>query len=163
MYTGKRNLTSGFKVNTQAPIDDRLVVADLVELANLTGDKAYKYYEGMLVWVISTRKFYEWKESADGIIVGGFTYPNPFIQWGIDYSNRTFNFLSTSYGTSEHVETITVGDTDIIHSLNTESIHVSCYESSGEQFFPDIKIIDENTVRFTSSIEFVDAKIIITK
>ena len=113
MYDDGKIISNGFKPVSQFPIDDRLVKADLVELANLGTDdyKAYTYYEGMEVFVLSTSSTYKWVEDNTGLgITGGFTYPNNVINCGIDYSNRTFDFVSAlvNYENITHADLVTL-------------------------------------------------------
>ena len=70
IVTNDKVISEGWHVGSQTPIDDRLVFADSAALINLGASdvEAYRYYEGMRVWVIATRSEYEWKESALGAI-----------------------------------------------------------------------------------------------
>lgn len=96
MYTNSKALSNGYSVRSQTPIDDRLIKANLTDLRDLTGNKQYTYYEGMLVYVVSEKKYYAWTESVAGEIVGGYTYTTPIISGGITYSGRTFNFVESA-------------------------------------------------------------------
>jgi len=95
MYTNNKELSQGFQVGSQTPIDDRIVVATPADLQNLGTNNvfAYKYYEGLKVLVLSTLKEYIWKESATGLLTTSFTYPVNIISAGINYSNRSFNWV----------------------------------------------------------------------
>jgi hypothetical protein len=94
--TNKKILTEGWHVGSQSPIDDRLIFDDIADLIDLgvNDANAYRYYEGMMALVLSTKTVYIWAEnSTDGQIPAGFTYPPGISVNGVDYSNRTFNFV----------------------------------------------------------------------
>ena len=88
-------ISEGLHVGSQTPIDDRLVVKDIPGLIGLgVSDRlAYRYYEGMRVWVIDAREEYEWRESSTGALSTPFTYPLNISANGIDYSGKVFNFV----------------------------------------------------------------------
>jgi hypothetical protein len=108
MYTNNKELSQGFQVGSQTPIDDRLVAATTSALQNLgTGNVfAYKYYEGLKVLVLSNLKEYIWKESATGLLTTSFTYPANIVSAGITYSNKAFNWVE--YTTSSNLGTGTI-------------------------------------------------------
>jgi len=113
--TNKKILSEGWHVGSQTPIDDRLVFADLAALQNMgTADvNAYRYYEGMTVFVVAEATSYRWLESHSGALTTSITYPANIIVNGIDYSNRDFNFVPVSGGTVSF-------DTDVpTHSYTT--------------------------------------------
>lgn len=95
MYNNLKNIADGYSVRTQVPLDDRTIKLNLIDLADLTGNKEYTYYEGMPVFLLSNLQSYNWVESTSGVIPGGFTYPSNIVNGGIVYSNRTFNFVPT--------------------------------------------------------------------
>ena len=97
--TNKNNQAEGFHIGSQTPIDDRLVFADLADLQNLGSGStnAYKYYEGMRVWVLSTQQEYTWQESSTGALASSFTYPAGLTVNGIAYGGRAFNFVQSGW------------------------------------------------------------------
>ena len=100
MYSNnKKVLTEGWHVGSQTPIDDRLIFADLTDLQNLGAGNvnAYRYYEGMCVWVLGTSREYIWVEAPAGALTTSFTYPANTIVNGINYSTRSFNFVETGF------------------------------------------------------------------
>jgi hypothetical protein len=101
-FTNKKVLAEGFKINSQTPFDDRLIFADLTDLQDLgTGNvNAFRYYEGMLVYVIDLNSIFVWKESITGALGTSFTYPSNIIANGVNYSGRDFNFVLISSGSS---------------------------------------------------------------
>ena len=88
-------ISEGLHVGSQTPIDDRLVVKDIPALIGLgvSDGLAYRYYEGMRVWVIDTREEYEWRESSIGALSTPFTYPLNISANGITYGGKVFNFV----------------------------------------------------------------------
>lgn len=103
MYTNKKKIADGYRSVSQIPLDDRLVFADLAELANLgTGNvNAYRYYEGMTAFVLSEDSFYKWVE---GGTIGTFTYPADITTDDVDYSNRAFGFSEVNFLASSIIE-----------------------------------------------------------
>lgn len=98
MYTNKKTLAAGFQINSQSPMDDRLVFDTLANLQDLgTGNReAYRYFEGITVFCLEDNKMYAWLESATGLLPTSFTYPADSIGFGIDYSGRSFNFVEVA-------------------------------------------------------------------
>ena len=98
-YTNQSTVQEGFNLGTQAPIDDRLHFSSIVDM-QLTSygntSEAYEYYDGMVVYVIDSSEQYMWKESSVGGLTTSFTYPSNIISHGVDYSNKTYNFVSMS-------------------------------------------------------------------
>lgn len=84
---------------SQGPIDPKTIFLTLNELKDLgsNNDKAFLYFEDMEVKCIEDHKKYIWKERTsnddDGVLDSDFTYPDGAISYGIDYSNRSFNFF----------------------------------------------------------------------
>ncbi len=92
------NIPTGLIVPSQVPLDGKILVASEAVLANLgTNDNlAYTYYDGLIVYCVLERTRYEWRE-WDGLerqlVPGGYTYPAGHIVNGVDYSNKTYNFI----------------------------------------------------------------------
>ena len=106
------NIPTGLKITTQIPLDVKGYALNEATLAYLgVGDNlAFTYHEGLRVVCIEERKVYEWREveageENTGLIAVDFTYPNSHIVYGIDYSNRTFNFFKTK----DNFEIVNVG------------------------------------------------------
>ena len=99
MQGPNENTIFNFSPTFQAPTDARIIFATLAELVDLgtSNANAYTYYEGMIVKCHETGLEYEWKEVnaaiEEGEIPGDFTYPDPWIQHGVTYSGRVFNFV----------------------------------------------------------------------
>ena len=94
------NIPKGLKLTTQIPLDVKTYVADEATLAYLgTGNNlAYTYYDGLKVFCIDERTNYEWREvqigeENTGLVPLDFTYPSGLIAFGINYSNKKYNFF----------------------------------------------------------------------
>jgi len=116
-----RPLIGGFSPTEQTPIDDRSILR-FVESA-LSIDP-YKYYEGQLVYVIEAGLLYQWLENVDGGGLGlNFTYPVGYSSNGVNYSDRTFDFIPVIKNTIPVVIQLTVSDE--ITSLTTGTAKVT--------------------------------------
>jgi len=158
----KRVLAEGWHITSQTPSDDRLVFSDVSDLTSLgAGDQnAYRYYEGMRVWVIDVRKEYEWRESATGAMGTSFTYPSGVISNGINYGGRSFNFVEVSGGSgggSQQVDLITLlaNTPYVLNILGAAGIlDVEVYSSLGEKITNGVNIkISSDTVTLESNIQ----------
>ena len=98
----KTNILSALEVSGQIPLDAKLYFTTLAELKDL-GDnniKAFKYYELMPVTCVEDKQKYVWREKVNandvGILDEDFTYPANAVSFGINYSERVFNFFKES-------------------------------------------------------------------
>ena len=94
------NIIGGLNIPTQIPLDVKTVSLTESALSSLGIDnnKAFTYYDGLKVYCLDTRKTYEWREvetgeENTGLVTLDFTYPNNTITFGVNYSNKTFNFF----------------------------------------------------------------------
>lgn len=94
------NIPTGLNVPSQIPLNIKEYVLNETELSNLgTGNnKAFTYHDQMKVVCIEEKKEYIWREvvngEPEGLITNGFTYPADLPEtFGIDYSNKTYNFF----------------------------------------------------------------------
>lgn len=113
MDDNKKVISNGWRVGSQTPIDDRLIFNTFAELIDLGASnfEAFRYYEGMKVYVVETEQEYVWKESSTGALVSSITYPANIIANGIDYSGRSFNFVEASHSPSlTYVDVETTAD-----------------------------------------------------
>lgn len=170
IITNKKNLPEGWHVASQTPVDDRLVFANESDLINLGVDnqEAYRYYEGMRVWVINTRKEYEWKESPTGSLSISFTYPSGAVSSGIVYSGRAFNFVesggsaggTTGPGGDSQSDTVNLlaGIALEINIADATAItNVRICAASGEDITNGINIFtSSNTVTLESNVSLVN-------
>jgi len=169
----KNTQAEGFRIGTQTPIDDRLVFQDLADLANLgSGDEnAYRYYEGMRVWVLSVQKEYVWMESISGVLGSSFTYPSGITVNGISYSGRDFNFVFTggsgSGGSStevlESVVSLVANVPEVINvGSGTSIIDISIYDSSDNDISSGISVIINSglmNVTLESNIDLIGVSV----
>lgn len=96
----KTNIPISLNVLTQLPLDHKtysLTKLDLLDLG-LNQTKAFTYYLGMIVYCALEKENYIWREylninESDGLILGGYTYPNGIINNNYNYSNKKFNFF----------------------------------------------------------------------
>jgi len=95
----KKSLIEGWRVGSQTPIDDRIILNAYEDLLDLgpTDVDAYRYYEGLKVYVLENEREYAWVESTIGALPTPFTYPSNIVVNGITYSDRTFNFVKTTF------------------------------------------------------------------
>lgn len=106
------NIPTGLKINSQIPLDIKGYALNEATLAYLGVDDnlAFTYHEGLRVVCIEERKVYEWREVGvgeenTGLVAVDFTYPPDLEEtYGIDYSNRTFNFFLVNQITPETLE-----------------------------------------------------------
>lgn len=114
------NIPTGIGIPTQIPLDSVAFIVSESLLSNLgTGNAlAYKYYEGLKVHCITNKTSYIWREvlpgeENTGLVAIDFTYPPGSTTYGIDYSNRTFNFflIESLSGSnfSDYIQMLNVG------------------------------------------------------
>jgi len=121
------DVAEGVIVAGQFPRNGKLYSKTIAELIDLGTNnyKAFRYYEGMIVFCLETKTHYIWKEVDNNPILSNssgrarplranFTYPEGTIANGIDYSLRVFNFFVFN---SPQVEE----NTTIINSLTLGS------------------------------------------
>lgn len=93
------NIPIGLLVPAQIPLDVKVYCPNEATLANLgtNNNKAFSYYEGMIVYCVAEKKRYEWKEAlpdlGQGLLTENFVYPNNLQVFNIDYSLKEFNFF----------------------------------------------------------------------
>lgn len=91
------DIANSLRVATQIPLDEKLYFKTTAEAIDLSNNKPYSYYEGMIIFNLETKIYYIWKERQDaseiGLISFDFEYAANSIANGIDYSGRNFNFM----------------------------------------------------------------------
>jgi hypothetical protein len=97
------NLPLGLKVLTQIPLDVKEYALSESVLSNLltSNNLAYTFTQGLVVYCVAEKTRWEWREGEVGeigLLPVGFTYPNGLITFGIDYSNKIFNFFPFEVG-----------------------------------------------------------------
>ncbi|WP_440880626.1 hypothetical protein [Tenacibaculum sp. C7A-26P2] len=104
MKNSKVQIGSSIEVATQSPLDGKTMFLTLDEMRLNIEINAFKYYEDMVVRCIKTHKEYIWRETkqsdkiSDKVLRNDFTYPDGAIAFGINYSNRKFNFFEKRNG-----------------------------------------------------------------
>ena len=106
-----KNIPLGLRTQTQIPLDVKEYIQNESLLSNLgvNGQLAYTYTKGLVVYCIKESTRWEWREVESGLEDTGlinqdFIYSDNHITFGIDYSNKRYNFFP--YGQS----TFTVPD-----------------------------------------------------
>lgn len=108
------NIPTGLKINSQIPLDIKGYALNEATLAYLGVDDnlAFTYHEGILIVCIEEKTIYEWREVGvgeenTGLVAVDFTYPADLDDvYGINYSERTFNFFKKNYVTTEELDII---------------------------------------------------------
>jgi len=98
-FDNARVLATGWHISSQTPIDDRIVMLKYDDIRTLgpNDEDAFRYYDGLKIFVVENETEYIWKESIEGILSAPFTYPANVALNGVDYSNRTFNLVKSSF------------------------------------------------------------------
>lgn len=91
-------IPTGLVIPSQVPLDNKLYFLNENSLIDLgiSNNLAYSYYKGMLVYCAEEETNYIWKEiqvGEIGLLPANFTYPSNWIKEGIDYSNKSYNFI----------------------------------------------------------------------
>jgi hypothetical protein len=106
------NIPTGLKIQSQIPLDTKAFVKSEIEISTLGVDDnlAFTYHEGLQILCIEEKRIYEWREvqpgeENTGLLTLDFTYPSNLPDsYGIDYSNRTFNFFQVTPISIEEIE-----------------------------------------------------------
>lgn len=104
------NIPTGLTIPTQIPLDVKEFIQNESLLSNLgqNNNLAFTYYDGIVIKCINENTLYEWREvkigeENTGLISIDFTYPNNHSSFGINYSNRKFNFFKIQYVNSNDI------------------------------------------------------------
>lgn len=92
------NIPLGMRVQSQIPLDVKTYKQSENELKNLgpNNNLAFTYMKGLIVYCIQEETRYEWKEMTPddiGLLDNNFIYPDNIVTFGIDYSNKEYNFV----------------------------------------------------------------------
>ena len=98
MSNSVNDIPTGLRVPAQIPLDAKEYKLSQADLANLGpgNNLAYTYFKGMTAYCALEQTRWEWREKGVGevgLIVGDFTYPSGLVIFGINYSNKTYNFF----------------------------------------------------------------------
>ena len=98
-----KNIPLGLRTQTQIPLDVKEYVQNESLLSNLgvNGQLAYTYTKGLVVYCIEESTRWEWTEvkpglEDTGLINQDFIYSDNHIAFGIDYSNKRYNFFEVT-------------------------------------------------------------------
>ena len=93
------DIPTGLRVPSQIPLDIKEYFATLADMLDLgtNNNKAFTYYKGFRAYCVENDKIYIWKEAipelGPGLLPSNFTYPNGTECFGVDYSNKEYNFF----------------------------------------------------------------------
>ena len=124
------DIPTGLRVPAQIPLDIKEYFSTLADLINLGVDdnKAYTYYKGFRAYCVETDKIYIWKEVTpelgSGELPVPFTYPNGVETYGVDYSNKEYNFYEVpdSINQNNIVKVIYVNENNLPIGFNEQDI-----------------------------------------
>lgn len=101
-----KNIPLGLRTQTQIPLDVKEYIQNESLLSNLgvNGQLAYTYTKGLVVYCIEESTRWEWIEvkpglEDTGLINQDFIYPDNHVAFGIDYSNKRYNFFPYNQST----------------------------------------------------------------
>lgn len=99
-YTNK---ALGLRTQTQIPLNVKEYKESEESLKDLglNDNLAFVYEKGLVVYCILEGTRYEWKEMSVGeigLLDTNFVYPDDIITFGIDYSNKEYNFVKVEFG-----------------------------------------------------------------
>ena len=105
------NIPTGLKITSQIPLNVKEWCKNEATLAYLGVDNnlAFTYHDGIEILCIKEKTLYKWREvqageENTGLIPLDYTYPNGLPDtFGINYSNRKFNFFLTEYITADTI------------------------------------------------------------
>jgi hypothetical protein len=140
MYSSnKKILTEGWHIGSQTPVDDRLVFSNIADLQDLGvgNQNVFRYYEGMVAWVISEQKIFVWIESTTGFLTSSYTYPSDTVANGINYGGRSFNFIDVNAATTVDKLLSWVGgvpylENQEVYATSLTSGHVTLYKRNND-------------------------------
>ena len=95
-YTNK---SLGLRVQTQIPLNvkEYKESEEALKDLGLNNNLAFTYEKGLIVYCVEEGTRWEWRENIDdeeGLLPIDFIYPDNTMTFGIDYSNKSFNFSS---------------------------------------------------------------------
>jgi hypothetical protein len=169
MPTNYTNIPSGLRTQTQIPLDVKQYAEDEATLGNLGIDNnlVYTYTQGLIVYCVEEGTRYEWREVEDGeentgLLVSDFTYPDGLITFGIDYSNRIFNFFKL-LSDAEILDVIE----DAVSEIPTDTNNTYTLENVGDgaEIYKEgaDTVIGQATAKKIRSLESSDDSLIITQ
>lgn len=123
------NIPTSLYIPSQLPLDRKLWTINEASISSLgvSDNLAYTYYKGLVVYCSEEDSYWKWrpKEGEEiGLILEDFTYPDPWIKDGVDYSNITYNFFTYSSGGDQDnfVRNLIINIIDLPESFNKQDI-----------------------------------------
>lgn len=105
------NILTGLNIPAQIPLDVKLFSISEEELSDLglNNNKAFTYYKDMFIYCLNERKTYQWREvlvgeENSGLLTNDFIYPNNLTVFGVNYSNKRYNFFEVIPITSDNLQ-----------------------------------------------------------
>jgi hypothetical protein len=149
------NLPLGLRVQTQIPLDVKEYSLSETALKDLgAGDNlAYVYTQGLIVYCIEEQTRWEWREvvgAKTGLLPVNFTYPNGVITFGINYSNKIFNFFPVKSADGSETK-IEAGDNVSISGDGTIATPY-IINSSAEVSVPDATATVKGILKLTNDL-----------
>ena len=123
------NQPLGRRVQTQIPLDVKTYAQSEAALKNLgvNNNLAFTYIKGLIVYCVQEGTRYEWKEMTPddiGLLDNNFIYPNNIVTFGIDYSNKEYNFVKAeqSFDQNNFVRQLLINENDLPFNYNESDI-----------------------------------------
>ena len=123
------NILTGLSVTSQVPLNKKEYIINENALKDLgtNNNLAYTYYKGLRVICQEERTEYEWKEMElgdVGLLASNFIYPDGLIVDGVDYSNKSYNFVLMSYALDQNnfVRQLLINEFDLPSNYTEQDI-----------------------------------------
>ena len=104
------NINGGLKIPSQIPLDVKTFILNEAALTNLgvNNNLAFTYYDNLKVYCFQEKTTYVWDEvqigdHRTGLLSSNFTYPSNIITFGINYSNKKYNFFPVVLITADNL------------------------------------------------------------
>ena len=102
---GVNDIPVGLRTPSQIPLDAKVYKLSQADLINLGpgNNLAYTYFKGMIAYCAQEQTRWEWRELNSpgevGLMPSNFTYPSGLTVFGINYSNKVYNFFQVTGST----------------------------------------------------------------
>jgi hypothetical protein len=102
MSNSVNDIPVGLRIPSQIPLDAKVYKLSQADLAYLgpSSNLAYTYFKGMIAYCALEQTRWEWREpkfvGEVGLLPTNFLYPSNLIIFGIDYSQKSYNFFPSS-------------------------------------------------------------------
>jgi len=133
------NIPLGLKITTQIPLNVKEFAGNQTLLKDLgvNDNLAFTYFKRLRITCLDDGTQWEWREveigeENTGLLDVDFIYPPDWIVFGIDYSNKLYNFFSTSVVFPGDQDLQSVLDTG--NTYSTDSGTTSITFGSGDEY-----------------------------